>query len=42
MTDISSYDLIINGVVTWRHGRHSGAHSGQVITRTSENTRETT
>ena len=42
MTDISSYDLIIRGVVTWRHRKHSGARGGQVITRTPENTKETT
>jgi N-acyl-D-amino-acid deacylase len=26
--------VIVNGVVAWRHGQHSGARSGQVITRT--------
>jgi N-acyl-D-amino-acid deacylase len=25
--------VIVNGTVTWRHGAHSGARSGQVITR---------
>jgi N-acyl-D-amino-acid deacylase len=28
--------VIVNGVVTWRHGAHSGARQGQVITRTVE------
>jgi N-acyl-D-amino-acid deacylase len=26
--------VIVNGVVAWRHGQHSGARSGQVLTRT--------
>lgn len=26
--------VIVNGVIAWRHGAHSGARSGQVITRT--------
>ena len=25
--------VIVNGVITWQHGAHSGARSGQVITR---------
>ncbi|MDB5946945.1 MAG: D-aminoacylase [Ramlibacter sp.] len=27
--------VIVNGTVTWRHGAHSGARSGQVITRSN-------
>ena len=30
--------VIVNGAVTWRGGRHSGARSGQVVTRTVEET----
>lgn len=29
--------VIVNGVVAWRHGKHSGARSGQVMTRTPAN-----
>ena len=29
--------VIVNGVVAWRNGAHSGARSGQVITRTPSN-----
>ncbi len=25
--------VMVNGVVTWQHGRHTGAQSGQVLTR---------
>ncbi len=25
--------VIVNGAVTWQHGQHTGAHSGQVLTR---------
>ena len=32
--------VIVNGVITWRQGAHSGARSGQVITRTPANTKE--
>ncbi len=32
--------VIVNGVVAWRQGVHSGARSGQVITRTPANTTE--
>jgi N-acyl-D-amino-acid deacylase len=27
--------VIVNGAITWRHGAHSGARNGQVITRTN-------
>jgi N-acyl-D-amino-acid deacylase len=26
--------VIVNGTITWQHGRHSGARSGQVVKRT--------
>ena len=32
--------VVVNGIVTWRHGAHSGAHSGQVITRTPTESKE--
>lgn len=30
--------VIVNGAVTWRQGRHSGARNGQVVTRTVKET----
>jgi N-acyl-D-amino-acid deacylase len=27
--------VLVNGDVTWQHGAHSGARSGQVVTRTT-------
>src|SRR5207248_6874811 len=29
------HSVIVNGTVAWRQGRHTGARSGQVVTRTS-------
>lgn len=29
--------VIVNGLVTWKHGAHTGARNGQVITRQSSN-----
>ena len=34
--------VIVNGAVTWRNGAHSGAHKGQVITRTPSAAKEST
>lgn len=34
--------VIVNGVVAWRHGAHSGARSGQVITRTPADAKNST
>ncbi|HEX7436599.1 MAG TPA: amidohydrolase family protein, partial [Caldimonas sp.] len=34
--------VIVNGTVTWRHGRHSGARQGQVIRRDSRAARDST
>ena len=33
--------VIVNGAITWQHGRHSGARNGQVIRRDPQAARRT-